>query len=105
MCTSEQGRGAEREGERITCRLHMVSMEPNTGFKLANHVIMTWAEIKTQMLNGDTHAPQIICTPKGVNVELLLKYGQLHGNLKMKIKRNKTPNRFCLKIILLLILS
>ena len=71
MCTSEQGRGAEREGERIACRLHTVSMEPNTGFKPANHVIMTWAEIKTQMLNGDTHAPQIRCTPKGVNVETI----------------------------------
>ena len=36
----------EREGERILSRLHIVSTEPNMGFKLMNHEIMTWAEIK-----------------------------------------------------------
>ena len=36
----------EREGERILSRLHIVSTEPNMGFKLKNREIMTWAEIK-----------------------------------------------------------
>ena len=45
----EQGRG--REGERIPSRLHAVSAEPKTGLNLTNYEIMTWAEIKNQILN------------------------------------------------------
>ena len=43
--------GAEREGERIPSRLWAISMEPDAGLHLANYEIMTWAKIKSQMLN------------------------------------------------------
>ena len=33
--------GAEREGERITSRLHAVSTDPDVGFKLTNCETMT----------------------------------------------------------------
>ena len=60
-CVSEKGRGrgrrrdresqAEREGERMPSGLHTVSVEPDVGLKPMNHAIMTWAVIKSQMLN------------------------------------------------------
>ena len=33
--------GAEREGERISSRLHSVSMEPEAGLELTNYKLMT----------------------------------------------------------------
>ena len=45
------GGGAEREGEKIPSRLCAVSAEPDAGLKLTNPEIMTWAEIKSQMLD------------------------------------------------------
>ena len=50
-----EGNGAEREGERIPSRPRSVSREPNAGLKLTNCEIMTWAEIKSQMLNWLSH--------------------------------------------------
>ena len=46
-----QGRGRERGRERIPSRLCIVSEESNSGLKPTNHKIMTWAEIKSQILN------------------------------------------------------
>ena len=53
-----QGRGEEEEGERILSRLRAVSMEPNMELIPMNHEIMTWAEIKSLMLNWLSH-PQV----------------------------------------------
>ena len=44
----ESRKGAERGGgEQIPSRLHTVSEEPDTGLKLTNCKIMTWAEIES----------------------------------------------------------
>ena len=45
----EQERGRERR-ERIPSRLYIVSAEPDVGLQLGNLEVMTWAEIKSQML-------------------------------------------------------
>ena len=47
----EQGRCRERWKERIPSSLLAVSAEPNMGLELLNFKIMTWAEIKSWMLN------------------------------------------------------
>ena len=42
------GRGAEREGDtesKAGSRLRAVSTEPDGGFELVNHKIVTWAEV------------------------------------------------------------
>ena len=44
---------AEREGERSPSRLHAGSAEPDAGLQLTNSEIMTWGEIKSQMLESD----------------------------------------------------
>ena len=68
----EQGRGRERgrEGgrERIPSRLYAVSTEPDAGFRLPNHEIMTRAEIKSWMLNrpsrpGAAREPKFLTSP------------------------------------------
>ena len=41
----------ERRRERIPSRLHTVSTEPDTELSLTNRKIMTWATIKSRMLN------------------------------------------------------
>ena len=38
------GGGVEREGERISSRLHAISAEPDAGVKFMNSEIMTWAK-------------------------------------------------------------
>ena len=51
--------GAEREGETESeagCRLRAVCTEPDTGFKLTNCEIMTWAEVGRSM-DWATQAP------------------------------------------------
>ena len=55
MCTYNWGRGRERGRERIPSWLCTVSTEPNMGLQLTNHEIMTWAQIKSQMLNWLNH--------------------------------------------------
>ena len=40
-----QGRGREREGDRISSRLHAASVKPDVGLELTNREIMTWAEV------------------------------------------------------------
>ena len=47
----ECGRGRERGTETILSRLPTVSSEPDAGFELTNHELVTWAKIKSQMLN------------------------------------------------------
>ena len=46
---------AERGRERILSRLCAVSAEPDVGFDLMNHEILTWAKIKSQMINWLSH--------------------------------------------------
>ena len=58
----EGGRERERERERISSKLHEVSAEPDMGLELTNREIMTWAEIKSHMLNQLSHPG----TPKAV---------------------------------------
>ena len=41
MHVSEQGRGRDREGERIPSRLHPVNMKPDPGLDPMNGEIMT----------------------------------------------------------------
>ena len=53
MC--EQGRSRERGRERIPSRFSTAHAEPDVGLKLMNHEIVTWAEIKSQMLNRLGH--------------------------------------------------
>ena len=45
------GGGAERGRERISSRLHAVSLEPDARLELMNCEIMTCTETKSQMLN------------------------------------------------------
>ena len=57
------GAEREREGERekesqagsALSLWSPVSAEPDVGLELTNHEIMTWAETKSQMLNGRSH--------------------------------------------------
>ena len=50
------GEGQREKGrERILSRLYTVSTEPCLGFKLMNHEIMTWAKVKSWMLNWLSH--------------------------------------------------
>ena len=44
-------RERERERERGTNRLDTISTEPEVGLKLTMHEIVTWAKIKSWMLN------------------------------------------------------
>ena len=44
------GRGRERR-ERLQSRFHAVSAKSYTGLDLTNHEIMTWAKIKSRILN------------------------------------------------------
>ena len=48
---SKWGRGTERGRERNPNRLRPISVEPSAGLELINHEVMTWAEIRSQMLN------------------------------------------------------
>ena len=50
-----EGRGRERESEAGS-RLWAVSIEPNTGIKLTNREIVTWAEVG-HLTNWATQAP------------------------------------------------
>ena len=64
METARVGEGQrERERERISSRLCIVSTEPNAGLESMNHVIMTWAKTKSQMFNQLRHpgAPRTGC--------------------------------------------
>ena len=56
--------GAERE--RILSSLYTVSTEPDSGLKLTNRGITTWAEIKSLMLNRLSH-------PGAVRICMFLK--------------------------------
>ena len=38
---SKPGKDRERQGDRIPCKLHAVSTEPNAGLELMSHEIMT----------------------------------------------------------------
>ena len=52
----EGERERERERERENPKqAHTVSEEPNVGLDLMNHDFMTWAEIKSQVLNWLSH--------------------------------------------------
>ena len=55
MCASGGGAGRERKRERIPSRLPAVGTEPDSGLDVANHEIMTGAEIKSHMLNRLSH--------------------------------------------------
>ena len=46
-----RGRGRERGGERIPSRLYAVCAKPHVGLNLMHCEIMTWIEIKSQLLN------------------------------------------------------
>ena len=61
MCMSRGG--AERE-ERIPSRLHTVSTDPT------NHEIMTWSEIKSQMLNWAAKAPPVFFINKTMQISV-----------------------------------
>ena len=55
----QREREREREGDtesKVGSRLWAVSTEPNTGLKLTNHEIMTWAEVG-RLTNWATQAP------------------------------------------------
>ena len=52
---SVSGRGREREGERISSRLHTVSTELNVGLNPTNYEIRTRAKIKSWALNLLSH--------------------------------------------------
>ena len=51
----ERGRGRERRGQRIWCRLCTDSSEPNLGLKLTNHKTMTWVKFR----HSTNWAPQV----------------------------------------------
>ena len=53
----ERQRERQREGvrERIPSRLRTANMKPSAGLGLTNREIMTWAEIKSQMLTQMSH--------------------------------------------------
>ena len=53
--------GAEREGDRIPSRLCAVSAEPDGGLRLTSREIMTWAKVKSWMLNRLGHPYTPIC--------------------------------------------
>ena len=48
---SASQRRAEIQGDRIPSRFHAVNTEPEAGVKLTNREIMTWAKVKSAMLN------------------------------------------------------
>ena len=48
-------RAAERGRERIPSRVYTVITEPDAGLDFMSHKIMTGAEIKSQMLNWQSH--------------------------------------------------
>ena len=58
------GRRAEREGgrEKNSQAGSVLSADPNVELELTNHEIMTWAEIKSPVLNQLSHqgVPQIV---------------------------------------------
>ena len=63
----ERGKEGERERGRIPNRLYTVKTEPDTGLELTNCEIMTWAKIKSQMLNrlrhpGGEHFKVVLCS-------------------------------------------
>ena len=64
MRERQRQRGRERGRRRIRSRLCSVSAEPDGGLKLTNGEIMTWAKIKSQLLNwlGHPGAPKVILT-------------------------------------------
>ena len=56
------GRGAEREGDtelEASSRFWAVSTEPDTGLKLTNCEIMTWAEVG-RLTDWATQAPLLV---------------------------------------------
>ena len=54
---SKQG----RDRDRIPSRLRAVSTGPDVGLEPMNHEIMTWAEMKSRMLNQLSHPGAPIC--------------------------------------------
>ena len=63
---AKKERERDRERERIPNKLPTVSAEPDAGLELMNSKIMTWAEIKNQMLNQPSHpvAPRTLTEVK-----------------------------------------
>ena len=51
----ERARAGEGQRERISSRLHTVSLEPDAGLELTNHEVMTLAETRSQTLNRLSH--------------------------------------------------
>ena len=47
--------GRDRRRARILSRLHTVRAEPDAGLEPTNCEIMTWAEIRSQLLNQLSH--------------------------------------------------
>ena len=47
--------GAERRRDKIPSKLYAISTELDAGLELMNYEIMTWAEIRSQMLNRLCH--------------------------------------------------
>ena len=60
--TAPVGEG-QRERQRIPIRLRAVSAEPDSGLKLTNHEIMTWAETKSRRLNRLSPPGAPTCPP------------------------------------------
>ena len=84
FCVFERDRGWARgvgggaEEERILSRLH-AQHRAWLGAQSHDHEIMIWAEIKSQMLNQATQAPQEI----GILIHLsYLNYSFPHGSVK-----------------------
>ena len=55
-----QGRGRERGGQRIRSGLRADGREPDVGFELTSHEIMTLAEVG-RSTDGTAQGPQPIC--------------------------------------------
>ena len=51
----EQRKGRGRGRRRIPSRFHALSTEPHAGLNIMNCKVMTWAEIKSQILNWLSH--------------------------------------------------
>ena len=60
----------EEERERIRSQLRSVSVEPDVNLELTNHDIMTWPQIKSQMLNRLSHpdAPILLSNYKSLRM-------------------------------------
>ena len=72
---SMNGGGAEKEGDtepEASSRLWAVSTEPDTGLKITNHEIMTWAEVGLST-NWATQAPHEFLLLKAI-LSLIFAY-------------------------------